>query len=89
MATAVRICKVCRKPFPANQRRKTCSSECADKLKETKAEVKPEPVKRERRGGVPPWDPSPDQIQEQCRLIRAGLLVIGGPGKVTRVPPAS
>lgn len=97
MAKAVRRCVVCRKFFAADRRRKTCSDECHFQLastisKELRTKRVDEPngkIVKQKNPGHTHWEPSPEYIREQCRLIRAGLLVIDGTGKATRLDQSS
>lgn len=81
MARAVRKCDVCKRLYPVEKRRKTCSPECHSKLARTiateaiakqnaepKAEFKAK--KTVKPQSDPLWLPSPEYIKEQCRLIR-------------------
>lgn len=96
MARAVRKCVVCRKLFAANARRKTCSDECHSELaiangKSLHTRMNSEPngkVVKTKNKSYDHWEPSPEYIQEQCRLIRAGLLVIKDDW-VERIEPLS
>lgn len=98
MATAVRLCAICRKIFPGKGRRKTCSYECQAELldRRTKAvaAVKPpepppkQPAKPKTPVSAPRYLPSPEEIRQKCSLMKSGLLVIESDGTPTEVDPA-